>query len=62
MVEAFLVDGARTPTCRFGGALGSGHPDDLAARRVKTVIERVGINLVDEVIAGNANGAGEDQP
>lgn len=62
MVEAFLVGGARTPIGRYGGALSSVRPDDLAALKAKTVIERVGINpsLVDEVIFGNANGSGEE--
>ncbi|SFN82700.1 thiolase family protein [Mycetocola miduiensis] len=62
MTEAFLVGGARTPVGRYGGALSSVRPDDLAALTVRTVIERAGIDpaLVDEVILGNANGAGEE--
>lgn len=62
MTEAFLVGGARTPVGRYGGALASVRPDDLAALTVKAAVERAGIDpaLVDEVIFGNANGAGEE--
>lgn len=59
---AFLVGGARTPVGRYGGALSSVRPDDLAALCVKSVVDAAGIDPsdVDEVILGNANGAGEE--
>ncbi|WP_028266975.1 thiolase family protein [Arthrobacter sp. MA-N2] len=62
MPEAFLIGGARTPVGRYGGALSSIRPDDLAALTVRVAVERAGIDpaLVDEVILGNANGAGEE--
>ncbi|MGO2003237.1 acetyl-CoA C-acyltransferase [Arthrobacter rhombi] len=62
MSEAFLVGGARTPVGRYGGALASIRPDDLAALTVRAAVERAGVDpeLVDEVIFGNANGAGEE--
>ncbi|GAA4373203.1 thiolase family protein [Paeniglutamicibacter cryotolerans] len=62
MTEAFLVGGARTPVGRYGGALSSVRPDDLAALAIKAAVERAGIDpsLVEEVIFGNANGAGEE--
>ena len=62
MPEAFLIGGARTPVGRYGGALSSVRPDDLAALTVKAAVERAGIDPhdVDEVILGNANGAGEE--
>ncbi|WP_138414659.1 acetyl-CoA C-acyltransferase [Sinomonas gamaensis] len=62
MAEAFLIGGARTPVGRYGGALSSVRPDDLAALTVKAAVERAGIDpsAVDEVILGNANGAGEE--
>ncbi|MFV8395350.1 thiolase family protein [Corynebacterium hindlerae] len=61
-MTAFLVSGTRTPVGRYGGALSSVRPDDLAALVVKTVVEDAGIppEAVDEVILGNANGAGEE--
>src|SRR5690606_32055634 len=62
MTEAFLVGGARTPVGRYGGALSAVRPDDLAAATIRRVIEDAGIDPahVDEVIYGNANGAGEE--
>lgn len=60
--EAFLIGGSRTPVGRYGGALSSVRPDDLAALCIKDVIEKSGLHpaVVDEVILGNANGAGEE--
>ncbi|WP_276203057.1 thiolase family protein [Haematomicrobium sanguinis] len=62
VAQALLVDGVRTPVGRYGGALSSVRPDDLAALTMKSLIERTGIDpgRVDEVILGNANQAGED--
>lgn len=62
MSEAFLVGGARTPVGRYGGALSAIRPDDLAALAVRAAVERAGLDpaVVDEVIYGNANGAGEE--
>ena len=60
--QAFLVGGARTPVGRYGGALAGVRPDDLAALVVKHAVTDAGIDPhdVDEVILGNANGAGEE--
>src|SRR5680860_782152 len=62
MSEAFLVDGVRTPVGRYGGALAGVRPDDLAALVLESVVSRSGLDpaLVDEVILGAANQAGED--
>jgi 3-oxoadipyl-CoA thiolase len=62
MSEAFLVGGARTPVGRYGGALSGVRPDDLAALTIRAAVERAGLDPteVDEVILGNANGAGEE--
>ncbi len=62
MPHAYLVGGARTPVGRYGGALSSVRPDDMAALCIKSVVEAAGIDPadVDEVILGNANGAGEE--
>ncbi|WP_405904878.1 thiolase family protein [Streptomyces sp. NBC_00828] len=58
----YLIDGARTPQGRYGGALASVRPDDLAALVVGEAVRRAGIpgEAVDEVILGAANQAGED--
>jgi 3-oxoadipyl-CoA thiolase len=60
--EVYLIDGARTPQGRYGGALASVRPDDLAALVVGEAVRRAGIPVeeVDEVILGAANQAGED--
>ncbi|WP_207343356.1 thiolase family protein [Arthrobacter sp. E3] len=60
--QAFLVGGVRTPVGRYGGALSTVRPDDLAALVVKELVDRTGVDpaMVDEVILGNANGAGEE--
>lgn len=60
--NALLVSGKRTPVGRYGGAISSVRPDDLAALAIRSVVEDAGIDPgdVDEVILGNANGAGED--
>ncbi|MHA4854841.1 thiolase family protein [Rhodococcus sp. MSC1_016] len=62
MAGVFLVDGARTPQGRYGGALAGVRPDDLAGLVVAEAARRAGIpgEAVDEVILGAANQAGED--
>ncbi|WZH35703.1 MAG: acetyl-CoA C-acyltransferase [Microbacterium enclense] len=62
MSEAFLIGGARTPVGRYGGALASVRPDDLAALVVGEAVARAGVpaEAIDDVILGAANQAGED--
>jgi len=60
--DVFVVDGVRTPVGRYGGALASVRPDDLLARVLRAIVTRARIEPadVDEVVAGCANQAGED--
>jgi acetyl-CoA C-acetyltransferase len=67
MADAYLIGGVRTPVGRYGGALASVRPDDLAALVVGEAVRRAGFDpaeihpdLIDEVILGAANQAGED--
>lgn len=62
MSEAYLVGGVRTPVGRYGGTLAGVRPDDLAALVVANAVERSGLPaaMVEEVILGAANQAGED--
>ncbi|MFI9837620.1 thiolase family protein [Nonomuraea sp. NPDC051941] len=60
MNTVYIVDAVRTPFGRHGGALAGIRPDDLAAHVVRAVAERNGVEAPDEVILGNANGAGEE--
>jgi 3-oxoadipyl-CoA thiolase len=60
--DAVIVSAVRTPIGRHGGVLRTVRPDDLAALVVGAAVERTGIDpmLVDDVVLGNANGAGEE--
>ncbi|WP_267208412.1 thiolase family protein [Corynebacterium sp. Marseille-P8863] len=61
-MNALLVSGKRTPVGRYSGALSSVRPDDMAALVIKSVVEDASLppEAVDDVIIGNANGAGEE--
>ncbi len=61
--EVFIVDGIRTPIGNFGGTLGAVRADDLGAIVIKELLKRnAGIDpmLIEDVILGCANQAGED--
>ena len=60
--EAWIVEAVRTPVGRYGGALAGVRPDDLAATVLEAVVARSGIDpaIIDDVILGCANQAGED--
>jgi 3-oxoadipyl-CoA thiolase len=62
MPEAWIVDAVRTPVGRYGGALSTVRPDDLAARVIAAVVERTGVDAgaIDDVYMGCTNAAGED--
>lgn len=63
MKSAFVCEGVRTPIGRYGGALASVRTDDLAAHPLKTLhqkFQRSDWALLDEVILGCVNQAGED--
>ena len=58
---SYVFDAVRTPFGRFGGALAGVRPDDLGAVVISALCDRgLDAGLVDEVVFGNANGAGED--
>jgi 3-oxoadipyl-CoA thiolase len=61
-MEAFVLDGVRTPIGKYGGALAHVRADDLAALVLRSVVQRAGIDPadIDEVVFGAANQAGED--
>jgi 3-oxoadipyl-CoA thiolase len=62
MHEVVICEAVRTPIGRFQGALSDVRADDLAAVSLRELLRRTGIDpaLVDEVILGCANQAGED--
>jgi 3-oxoadipyl-CoA thiolase len=62
-MSAFVLDILRTPIGKYGGALSSVRPDDLAALVIRSIMERnssVYPDVVEDVIFGAANQAGED--
>lgn len=61
--EVFLIDGVRTPIGNFGGTLSPVRADDLAAHTIKALMARnssLNPELIEDVILGCANQAGED--
>jgi 3-oxoadipyl-CoA thiolase len=63
MSTAYIVDAVRTPIGKFGGALSSVRPDDLAATVLRELLRRnpsLDKAAVEDVIMGAANQAGED--
>lgn len=63
MTDVYVLDAVRTPFGKYGGALSEVRPDDLAAHVIKALIERVPEldgGDVEEILLGNANGAGEE--
>ena len=60
--DPWIVAAVRTPIGRYGGALAAVRPDDLAAAVLRAVVDRAGLDpaLVEDVILGCANQAGED--
>ncbi|QDA03799.1 acetyl-CoA C-acyltransferase [Streptomyces rimosus] len=61
--DVYVVDAVRTPVGRYGGALSGVRPDDLAAHVVRALVERtprLDPARIDDVVFGDANGAGED--
>ncbi|MCC7402541.1 MAG: acetyl-CoA C-acyltransferase [Chitinophagaceae bacterium] len=63
MKAAYIIDCIRTPVGKYGGALSSVRPDDLLALVIREILKRntsIDVNAIEDVIAGAANQAGED--
>jgi 3-oxoadipyl-CoA thiolase len=63
MKDCYIIDAVRTPIGKYGGALSSIRPDDLLAHIIKSLLLRnpgIDVNSIEDVIAGDANQAGED--
>lgn len=63
MKKVYVIDAVRTPIGKYGGALSTIRPDDLLAHVIKSLLQRnasIDINAIEDVIAGDANQAGED--
>jgi 3-oxoadipyl-CoA thiolase len=63
MKKVYVIDAVRTPIGKYGGALSTIRPDDLLAHVIKSLLQRnasIDVNAIEDVIAGDANQAGED--
>lgn len=62
-MNAFIIDGIRTPIGNFTGSLSTVRPDDMAALVIKELMNRnpqLSPDIIEDVILGCANQAGED--
>ncbi|SHG17082.1 3-oxoadipyl-CoA thiolase [Flavobacterium segetis] len=63
MNQSYIIDAIRTPIGSFGGSLSTLRADDLAALTIRELVKRnpnIPVEMIDEVILGNHNQAGED--
>lgn len=63
MNTVYIIDAVRTPIGKYNGTLSSVRPDDMLAHVIKALVERnptIDVNAIEDVIAGAANQAGED--
>jgi 3-oxoadipyl-CoA thiolase len=64
--DVYIIDGIRTAIGKFAGALKDTRPDDMAALLLKEIVKRnfekgnIPKDEIEDVILGNANGAGEE--
>jgi 3-oxoadipyl-CoA thiolase len=61
--NVYIIDAVRTAIGKYGGALSSVRPDDMLAHVIKALVNRnpsVDVDQIEDVIAGAANQAGED--
>jgi len=63
METAYIIDAVRTPIGKYGGKLSTVRADDLLAVIIKALVDRnpsIDINLIEDIIVGDSNQAGED--
>jgi 3-oxoadipyl-CoA thiolase len=63
MKTVYVIDAVRTPIGKYGGTLSSVRPDDLLAHAIRELLARnkgIDVAAIEDVIAGDANQAGED--
>lgn len=62
-MDAYIIDGIRTPIGRYGGALAKVRTDDLASLPLRALLDRhpdLDPSVIDDVFMGCTNQAGED--
>jgi len=64
MKEVYIIDGIRTPIGKYDGSLKDVRPDDMIANLLKSLTNKnfgdIPKEEIEDVIIGNANGAGEE--
>lgn len=63
MKACYVIDAVRTPIGRYGGKLSGMRPDDLLAHAITALLQRnasIDLHAIEDIIAGAANQAGED--
>ncbi len=63
MTEAFIYDAVRTRVGKYAGGMAEVRPDDMAAAVIRSILDRnpsLPPEAIDDVLLGNANGAGEE--
>jgi 3-oxoadipyl-CoA thiolase len=63
MKTVYVIDTVRTPIGKYAGSLSATRPDDLLANTMIALLQRnesVDVSVIEDVIAGAANQAGED--
>ena len=63
MKTCYIIDTVRTPIGRYGGKLSTIRPDDILAYVIRVLLSRnpnIDPSTIEDVIAGAANQAGED--
>ena len=63
MKQVYIIDVLRTPVGKYGGILSTIRPDDLLAHAIRSLLQRnttIDVAAIEDVIAGDANQAGED--
>src|SRR5512138_103277 len=63
MKSVFVIDVVRTAIGKYGGGLSHVRPDDMLAHVIRSLLDRnpaIDVNAIEDVIAGDANQAGED--
>lgn len=63
MNTAYIIDAVRTPVGKYGGKLAYMRPDDMLAYVINALLQRndrIDVRAIEQIIAGDANQAGED--
>lgn len=63
MQKVYVIEAMRTPVGRYGGSLSSIRPDDMLAKTIAAILKKnanIELSEIEDVIAGDANQAGED--